>query len=209
MSEQEYFKNALSSFTFEAAAGGAIRHLTDLGCTVKQITERLDFPVPYARVQKTVWDHLLDTGLLLLTEPGSGRPPEKAVYVEDHDKYGRISFRKLNLPLTNKEAVCWKETCFHSDGDLTAYLGEKCAKSGQNAAYVSCDFGFRKPPLFKELLLPLNEKQQEYLLGLPWPKQLCYHSLDLRMREILVRLYEYGGYHGTCFFLETGEKIQL
>ena len=46
MSEQDFFKSALADFTFEAASGGAIRHLADLGYTVKQITEQLSFPTP-------------------------------------------------------------------------------------------------------------------------------------------------------------------
>ena len=46
MGEQEYFKNALSNFMFEAASGGAIRHLADLGYTVKQISKKLEFPTP-------------------------------------------------------------------------------------------------------------------------------------------------------------------
>ena len=49
MAEQEYFKNALSDFTYEAASGGAIRHLADLGYTVKQICEQLSFPTAISR----------------------------------------------------------------------------------------------------------------------------------------------------------------
>ena len=85
MSEPEYFKNALSNFTFEAACGGAIRHLADLGCTVKQITEQLDFPTSYERVQKAVWKHLLDTGVICLTPPGNGEAAEKTEFIKDYD----------------------------------------------------------------------------------------------------------------------------
>lgn len=49
MAEQEYFKSALSDFTYEAASGGAIRHLADLGYTVKQISGQLSFPTPLDR----------------------------------------------------------------------------------------------------------------------------------------------------------------
>ena len=34
MSENRYFQKALSDFTYDAASGGAIRHLTDTGYTV-------------------------------------------------------------------------------------------------------------------------------------------------------------------------------
>ncbi|MDE7114573.1 MAG: hypothetical protein K2O57_10425, partial [Acetatifactor sp.] len=80
MSDQKYFQNALSNFIFEAASGGAIRHLTDLGYTVSEIMERLDVPTPYERVQKAVWQRLLDTGVLLLEEPGSENGREKVTY---------------------------------------------------------------------------------------------------------------------------------
>ena len=56
MQEHSYFQKALADFTQEAASGGAIRHLADMGYTVKQIMERLDFPTPYERVQKAVWE---------------------------------------------------------------------------------------------------------------------------------------------------------
>ena len=53
MAKPDYFKNALANFTFEAACGGAIRHLTDSGYSVTQIMERLQFPTSYDRVQKS------------------------------------------------------------------------------------------------------------------------------------------------------------
>ena len=209
MSEPDYFKNALSNFTFENACGGAIRHLTDLGYTVKQITEQLDFPTSYERVQKAVWQRLLDTGVICLTPPGNGEVIERSEYVRDYDKYGKVSFRKVNLPVTKKEAVCFKESHFDPENNFSSFLKEKCTQNGQNTSYMSCDFGLMQAEKFQELLLLLDEKQQEYLAGLPWAHQICYHRLDLRMREILIRLQEGGSYQGTCFFLETKEKIHL
>lgn len=41
MEEQKYFKQAISNFTYEAACGGAIRHLADLGYSVRKIMEQL------------------------------------------------------------------------------------------------------------------------------------------------------------------------
>lgn len=63
MSEQDYFKNALSDFTFEAACGGAIRHLADLGYTVSQIKEQLAFPLPWKRCGKRYGSTCLTQGL--------------------------------------------------------------------------------------------------------------------------------------------------
>lgn len=91
MSEQDYFKNALSDFTFEAACGGAIRHLADLGYTVSQIKEQLAFPTALEKVRKTVWEHMLDTGALCLEEPGKQGTSEKFDYIREYDQYGKAS----------------------------------------------------------------------------------------------------------------------
>ncbi len=52
MDETSYFQNALSSFVTDAACGGAVRHLTDIGYTLDQIVDRLDYPAPRAKVQR-------------------------------------------------------------------------------------------------------------------------------------------------------------
>lgn len=235
MSEQEYFKNAMSNFTFEVASGGAIRHLADLGYTVNQIMKQLTFPTPYERVQKTVWEHFLDTGVVLLEEPGSGSRREKVTYVRDYDKYGKPSFRRVVLSadkmeqdssteqnssieqnVSMEQGISWKELHFREGerGSLAEFLKEKCTENGQETSYFSCDFGLRlcnqdKKAIFMDALQSLEEQHRDYILGLPWERKRCYHRLDKRMREILVKLYEQEEYHGTCYFLKTRERMQL
>ena len=108
MSEQSFFQNALSNFTNEVANGGAIRHLADLGYTVKQISEELSFPAPFARVQAEVWKRLLETEIILAQEPG-GRKQEKASYVREYDKYGRSSFRRVVESSGAEDQIRWRE----------------------------------------------------------------------------------------------------
>lgn len=256
MAEQEYFKSALSDFTYEAASGGAIRHLADLGYTVKQICEQLSFPTPYARVQKTVWQRLLDTGILLVEEPGSGtaRQPKNVEYVMERDKFGRTSFRLTASKEGGKGAVpvCWKERSFEggeraaacpaehhpdmrkekagirkrrradgSDGRktpdtergrrLAVYLAGKCGEN-DGEAYISCRFallGRQDPAEFAAVLAILNERQREYVTGLPWEAEVCYHRLDQRMQEIAARLYGAGKLQEVCYFMKTGEKVAV
>lgn len=214
MSEQEYFKNALSDFTHEAARGGAIRHLADLGYTARQITDRLTYPTPYERVRKTVWKHLIDTGVVLTREPGSGHPQGKATYTVAHGKYGRASFRLEQTPVISAEPVRWKERSYSEDkcGNLAVYLADKCSECGEDKAYISCDFGLQirdNQDKFAAAMQVLNERQKEYILGLLWEEQICYHRLDGRMREIVVRLYANGYYHGYCYFFKSGEKVEI
>lgn len=213
MSEETYFRKALSDFTFENASGGAIRHLADLGYTVTQIAERLTFPTPYARVQKAVWKHLLDSETVLLWEPGSGKRQEKAEYIEEYDRYGRISFRRAVSGHPGEEPVHWREKRFAEEtcGKLAEYLERNCAGE-TGAAYVSCAFGLWNAAgtgRYEDALEVLSLQQREYVTGLLWEKQICYHRLDDRMREITVRLYEAGKYHGNCFFLNQREKLIL
>lgn len=214
MSEQEYFKSALSDFTHEAASGGAIRHLADLGYTARQITERLTYPTPYERVRKTVWKHLIDTGVVLTKEPGNGQPRGKAEYTVVHDKYGRASFRLEQTPAGDSGPIRWRERSYSEDkhGNLAAYLADKCSECGEDRAYISCDFGLQRKSgqeKFDTVMQVLNERQKEYISGLLWEEKTCYHRLDGRMREIIVKLHAHGCYHGYCYFLRTGEKVEI
>ena len=214
MSEQEYFKSALSDFTHEAASGGAIRHLADLGYTARQITEKLTYPTPYERVRKTLWRHLIDTGLVLTQEPGKGQPRGKATYTVAHDKYGRASFRLETVSSGESEPVYWKERRYSMEkcGSLAAYLTDKCNECEEKDSYVSCDFGLRSvrdSAEYAAAIQTLNERQREYIEGLLWEDKVCYHRLNQRMREIVARLHANGYYHGYCYFLKSGEKVEI
>lgn len=205
MSKHEYFKNALSDFTFEAASGAAIRHLADLGYTAKQIMEQLTYPTPYEKVQKTVWEHLVDTGVLLLKEPGSEKRKRNVTYVKEYGKYGRASLRQVVLEDNGAELPCWEKYHFDnsSSGDFSTFLVENCMKSGEEFSYFSCDFGLylkKEPEKFMGALQVLDNRQQDYIQGLPWEEKVVYHRLNQRMRDIVIRLYENGWYFENYYF---------
>ena len=207
MVENDYFKQAVSNVVFDMASGGAIQHLTNQGYTVKQMIEKLDFPAPYEKVQETVWKQLLNNGSLLLEEPGSGAGQERAEYVMEKDSFGRRSFRKVVIKADKTKQIHWKEVIFSRkiNGKLTDYLSKKIKENGENASYVSCNFGMKT----NRLPDVLDEQQKDYISGLPWPKQIVYHKLDIRMREIVVALYDAGEFQGECYFLKEGERVRL
>ena len=214
MDENKYFKQALSNFAFETASGGAIRRLSDKGYTVKQITEMLDFPTPYARVQETVWKHMVEKGQILLEEPGHVSKKEKVEYIQVRDKYGKTSFCQVKQKEADEAQIQWKECSFDvsKDGMIRAFLAQKCRENGEESAYVSCNFGVRllyKKEKFEKELECLEKAQKEYILGLPWERKVVYHRLDQRMCEIVARLYEQGLFQGECWFMKTAEKIIL
>ena len=108
MAGQEYFQAALANFMFDAASGGAIRHLADLGYTAAQIRKRLDFPTPYERIQQAVWEHFLQKGILRFEEPGTLGLREQYEYVAEYDQYGKKSFRRVAVNSEKEGAVAWK-----------------------------------------------------------------------------------------------------
>lgn len=210
--EKNYFQQALSNFTFDMASGGAIRHLTDIGYTVKQIHEHLSFPTPYERVRREVWTHLIETGVILLDEPGQSQR-EKVSYVRDYDQYGKASFRRIVEKEETSAVLCWKEENIQS-GETARFrklLQEETADI-DNPAFMSCYFGliqYRDPECFQTLLSVLPDKHKEYIEGLPWDKRKVYHKIDGRMKEILLALYEADMYDGTCYFLKNHIKVNI
>ena len=214
MAENEYFKQALSSFAMDMASGGAIKHLTNQGYTVQQIANKLDFPTPYEKVQELVWKQMIENGCLLLEEPGNGTEHEKVDYIQETDSLGRKSFRKVVVSCENDTRIHWKEWNYtwKSEDSFRAFLDERCVKNGEQDSYVRCDFGLRKyrdPKGYERIIQKLTAQQKEYILGLPWELRPVYHQLNLRMREIVATLYAAGEFHGCLYFRKTREKITL
>lgn len=212
MGEQSPFQSALADFTYDVASGGAIRHLTDLGYTAKEISETLSYPTPMKRIREQMWKRLLETDVILTREPGS--PKESTRFVRDYDKYGRTSFRKVSETVSQESRVCASEIEVRvSDKErLFALLQCKIAENGAKASYAACDFGLLmadEPEKYRELLSMLDERSREYVEGLPWERKLLYHRLNERMQKIAFRLLEVGLWRGDCYFLATGERIRL
>lgn len=155
--EEKYFKKALFNFSQDMANGGAIRHLWNLGYSIRQIMERLDYPAPYGRIQEVVWQHLLDTGTISLVKPEAGKE-KKFSYVKEYDKYGRTSFRRVE--------------------EIRDITGED---------YIPCDFGLflhQDREKYLKLLSCLDERQREYITDIPWRNMRVYHKPEERMKKI-------------------------
>ena len=92
MSENRYYKEALSNFTSEVAFAGAVRHLYDLGYSVEMIRNNLTYPVSCEQIRKVIEEY----------EEKKKNPRKDYEYVQDIDAYGRKSYRKVekhrNLP---------------------------------------------------------------------------------------------------------------
>ncbi|MCM1188731.1 MAG: hypothetical protein NC541_05500 [bacterium] len=217
MQEGSWFQKALTDFTWEAANGGAIRHLADLGYTVEEIRKELTFPASYETVRNAVWKHLLDTGVVLRENPRERRAAStQAEYIREYDQYGRPSFRRAAKasPAGNtcRLATEWRERKLSEGKPLDILLREKTAENGVENSYLSCDFGeiaVKKPEELRELLQILDPRQREYIEGLPWEKRRVYHRLTPCMTGIVLRLYRAGKYRGIFCFLKTGEWVEV
>lgn len=208
----KYFENALSNFVFDVAGGSAICHMADKGYSVKYIKENLKYPLPLEKIQKTVWEHLIEQKILLLDEPGTKIQKDKVTYVEKRGKYGRTSFCAVTVPNKDYKNIIWNEIFYNKNSmpPFTSYITDKCNKNKDNAAYVSCDFGIWKKQdvyKFQKTMDVLDSRKSEYIEGLPWTGRRVYHKLNCHMREILCILYENGLYNGCCYFMELEEKI--
>ena len=214
MGEQDYFKSALSNFMYDAACGGAISHRADMGDSVRKITEELDFPMPYVKVQQAVWKHYIETSVILLEEPGRGKEREQYRFVKEQNRYGTTSFRRNKVTEDAGKAINWKTKTFQTPekDTIIKYVEDRLRENGEAAAYMSCDFGriqYKDAKQYEKILQILEPKQREYIEGLPWEFGRCYHKLDKRMEEILLCLCGQEMYRGTVYFFGLEERIEI
>ena len=127
----------------DAAAGDAIRHLTDKGLSPSQIKNTLTFPAPMDYITKVMWDRLVETCRIIpdcssvddLESFMSGRR-QPCEIMEHRDRYGRKSFIKVQ-----KESP---EEMIFSPED-----------------YIVCDFARR--------MRSGETFTNDYIVHLPWP----------------------------------------
>ena len=155
----EIFQNALSGFVTDVAVGDTVRALVRKGYSVSRIKKHLDYPVSEEKLRQMVWNCLIDTGVILLTEPGTSDAKRGYTYERDRSPYGTVTYRRVT-----------------SDSEET------------ETSYLPCEFGsLRKkdPEGFEISLQTLLPEDREYVLDLPWPVATVWHAEDERMKRIM------------------------
>lgn len=89
--ENKYFKQALASMAANAAYADAVRHLYDIGLSVGEIKNTIDYPVSIETIESVIKDY----------EKKKLSDDNAYEYVQHQDKYGKRSFiktKKQSLP---------------------------------------------------------------------------------------------------------------
>lgn len=157
----KYFQEALADFMHDAASGDAIRHLCDLGYTTDAIIRQLTFPTPRDRVERMVYRHLTERGILLEALPEHARE----ICVEG------LSERDLWALLQKQIAI---------NGEENAYVSCPFGTIRRD-----------REARLQKMFAPLTGREREYLMGIPWKSAVMYHRLNSRMMEIAVSLVLY------------------
>lgn len=179
--QTNYFQEALGDFIHDAASGGAIRHLLDLGYTTDQIMEKLDFPTPRARVEKTVYRYLTEQKILL-----EELPLEK---MRDAAPISDLSEAKLCRMLRQY---------MEKNGEENSYVSCPFGTIRRD-----------REARLQKMLAPLTKREREYLMGIPWKPQVMYHRLNSRMLEISIYLVTHSDVNMKFYFLKTREILTI
>jgi len=150
------FNKALGNFINDAAAGGAVRHLADLGYSITQISEELNYPIAKEKIAAIMWEHFLNIGKISLEEPKETH--DKVAFVKEQDEFGRISFRRVTEIIDNTKRRY-----------IVCNYGQK---------------KYQNPKEFDAWLNSLNPDDREYIQLLPWPLGPVYHEVDERIKRI-------------------------
>lgn len=203
MSENKYFDKALSDMKDSFAGTDGIKHLADLGYSMRGIQRSLDFPFSLEKIGRVIWNHYIANETILLKTPGSGAGESGARFVKKTDAFGKQSFIRVSDKAVTFSERTWKKVVYHKDDrSVREFLN---AGSSGGPDYVSLDLGVlrsRKDAMWAELLSYLGEEERDYIEFLPWDNSLTsvYHRIDERMVRILEHLEGSGYMPGVFYF---------
>lgn len=177
----KYFEDALSNFVHDMASGGAIRHLVDMGYSIDRIMEQLDYPTSRKRVEKTVYQYMMESGILL-----DALPVEETVMKVSH-------LNNVSRPVISQR------------------LREQIQKNDKDSSYMQCPFGRwlqENQTEYLDQLSCLTGREKEYISGVPWHGDIMYHRLNDRMLEIGIELAVHSSLELKFYFL-TSRDIMI
>lgn len=161
------FAKALYNFTMDAAAGDAIRHLTDIGYGPTKIHDELTYPAPMEYIGRVMYEYLLNNSVILLKDPAQVTPPEQYEYVLERNEYGRTSYRKV-IKTTERLR--------------------------DDRKYIHVEFGtfkYKYADRLEEFRSMLDGREWDYLMNIPWPLGRFWHIQNecaCRIKEVIAKI---------------------
>lgn len=194
-----YFEKSLSDFVHDVASGAAIRHLIDKGYSISQIEKELNYPVPRKRLLETVWEHQINSGIIISIKNG----------IISGNTKGEIKYQ---------EKICIKDPAA-----LSKKLRKILSEYGEENVYVYCPckrwLGDAKNSGIIFKCPTLTSRERDYIAEIPWGSTAAsyhtreetpcddtafvdgtvfgtgtefYHRLNSRMFEIVLELGAFG-----------------
>lgn len=142
----ETFNRALSNMTGEIAYKAAVRHLVDIGYSMKEIEKQLTYPAPYEKIRECAYEYMCESGMILLKEPLETQSIKRYDYVLEEGKYGQKTYKRVLLDQTQTDME----------------------------EYIPVDFGLMSTEEMQNLKKELSAGEWEYISEIPWPKARVY-----------------------------------
>ena len=116
------FKTQLSGFIKDFASGDAVRHMADKGLSVKEIHDRLDFPLSMEEIGDIVWKRYIEKGVVCLNDPSETAENETYSFEKVQNAYGMVSFKKVKKQVEYTGEYIKVELQSLADTEFTRYL---------------------------------------------------------------------------------------
>lgn len=214
MAEEKHFEKALSDMKDSFAGKDGVKHLAELGYSIRKIQESLDFPFPLEKIGRILWDYYKSEEIILLKAPGSGLGSAKSHYVKQSDAYGKQSFIKVQGKEDESVPVSFTKIIYRDGHDLftpvdhskTSLIKEFLdSNSSGGPDYVSLDFGrlkTRNGVEWRRIVASFPGDDRDYMESMPWENCLTgvYHRIDDRLVRILEGLEGTGYLPGVYYF---------
>ena len=91
MTDQSFFKEALSDFAFDVAYGDSIRHLHESGMTPEDIKNYLNTTLSVEKIKEVINKHESKI------TSSNNNYKQRYEYVKEYDEYGKSSFIKKRI----------------------------------------------------------------------------------------------------------------
>jgi DNA-binding transcriptional MerR regulator len=193
-----YFEDALSNFVQDFQYGGAIRHLTDLGYTAKEIREKLKCPFDTVRIQEIQYKYLLEQERLITEEQlrdkgaiGAGRPEQL------FDKASELAPEWSDMIIDRKEY----DFCSAEKILLEMYRQQK------DNVYLDFPYGRMGEEKKSKVQQVLTDAEKTQLQKIPWYPKRTFLQADESWIRLSVHLNHMDVLYSTYYFLKPAITV--